>query len=242
MMPKELNAGYAADGYARARGLSVVFVTYSVGGLSLVNAISGAYAENAPVVVISGGLHSHDYTSDAVVHHTTCEKNKDQLLNIYKEVTAMAVRVEKAQTANVIIKEAFQTALLKRKPVYIEIACNLAKAPVPSPAPMAIHKAPRPDKHMAALQLDAVMSYWKKAKRPAILIGQNVRPYHAMPYLPALAEKLGCAVAVLAPAKSLFPEDHPNFVGIYWGAISYNGAREVMENADLIIGTILSEE
>lgn len=52
----ELNAGYAADGYARVKGVSALFVTYSVGGLSVVNAVAGAYAENLPILVISGGF------------------------------------------------------------------------------------------------------------------------------------------------------------------------------------------
>ena len=42
----ELNAGYAADAYARVKGIGAVCVTYSVGGLSLVNAVAGAYAES----------------------------------------------------------------------------------------------------------------------------------------------------------------------------------------------------
>ncbi|GLA98367.1 pyruvate decarboxylase 3 [Aspergillus tubingensis] len=39
----ELNAGYAADGYARTSPgkVAVVFVTFMVGGLSLINAIAG---------------------------------------------------------------------------------------------------------------------------------------------------------------------------------------------------------
>ena len=47
----ELNAGYAADAYARINGIGAVCVTYSVGGLSLINAIAGAYAEKSPVIV-----------------------------------------------------------------------------------------------------------------------------------------------------------------------------------------------
>ena len=37
----ELNAGYAADGYARATGLGVLVVTHMVGALSALNAIAG---------------------------------------------------------------------------------------------------------------------------------------------------------------------------------------------------------
>src|SRR3954464_11296766 len=50
----ELNAGYAADGYARLRGIGALCVTYSAGALSAVNAIAGAYTERVPIVLING--------------------------------------------------------------------------------------------------------------------------------------------------------------------------------------------
>ncbi len=55
----ELNAGYSADGYARARGVAAVFPTFTVGSLSMVNAIAGAYAEDLPIIVISGEPNSN---------------------------------------------------------------------------------------------------------------------------------------------------------------------------------------
>lgn len=53
-MTHEPGAGFAADAYARANGLGLVCVTYCVGGLNVLNAIAGAYAEKSPVVVVSG--------------------------------------------------------------------------------------------------------------------------------------------------------------------------------------------
>lgn len=73
----ELEAGYAADGYARAKGAYIVVrmtagsrlynttladfagvgclvVTFTVGGLSAINAVAGAYAEDLPVICITG--------------------------------------------------------------------------------------------------------------------------------------------------------------------------------------------
>ncbi|CAL5353169.1 unnamed protein product [Camellia sinensis] len=47
----ELNAGYAADGYARSRGAGARVVTFTVGGLSVINAIAGAYSEDIPVIL-----------------------------------------------------------------------------------------------------------------------------------------------------------------------------------------------
>src|SRR5580693_6555668 len=50
----EQGAGFAADAYARVRGLGAVCVTYCVGGLKVANAVAGAFAEKSPVVIISG--------------------------------------------------------------------------------------------------------------------------------------------------------------------------------------------
>jgi indolepyruvate decarboxylase len=50
----ELGAGYAADGYARVRGLGVVCTTFGVGELSAVNALAGSYAERVPVLALVG--------------------------------------------------------------------------------------------------------------------------------------------------------------------------------------------
>jgi pyruvate decarboxylase len=48
----ELNAGYAVDdGYARSRGVGACVVTFTVGGLSVLNAIAGAYSENPPMIM-----------------------------------------------------------------------------------------------------------------------------------------------------------------------------------------------
>ncbi|XP_071714249.1 pyruvate decarboxylase 1-like [Rutidosis leptorrhynchoides] len=67
----ELNAGYAADGYARSRGVGACVVTFTVGGLSVINAIAGAYSENIPVICIVGGPNSNDYGKNRIIHHTT---------------------------------------------------------------------------------------------------------------------------------------------------------------------------
>ena len=50
----ELNAGYAADGYARIKGYAAIVTTFGVGELSAINAVAGSMAENVPIVKIVG--------------------------------------------------------------------------------------------------------------------------------------------------------------------------------------------
>lgn len=65
----ELNAGYAADGYARVNGLSAVLTTFGVGELSAINALAGAYAEYAPVLHVVGALARQVQESGQAIHH-----------------------------------------------------------------------------------------------------------------------------------------------------------------------------
>jgi pyruvate decarboxylase len=87
----ELNAGYAADGYARANGVGACAVTFTVGGLSVINAIAGAYSENLPVICIVGGPNSNDYGTNRILHHTTGDPDFGQELRCFQQVTCLQV-------------------------------------------------------------------------------------------------------------------------------------------------------
>ncbi|KAL0398501.1 UNVERIFIED_CONTAM: Pyruvate decarboxylase 1 [Sesamum radiatum] len=83
----ELNAGYAADGYARAKGVGACVVTFTVGGLSVLNAIAGAYSENLPVICIVGGPNSNDYGLIEFWHHTIGLPDFTQELRCFQTIT-----------------------------------------------------------------------------------------------------------------------------------------------------------
>ncbi|KAM0897237.1 hypothetical protein ACQ4PT_022685 [Festuca glaucescens] len=100
----ELNAGYAADGYARARGVGACAVTFTVGGLSVLNAIAGAYSENLPVICIAGGPNSNDYGTNRILHHTI------------QTVTCHQAVVTNLDDAHEQIDTAVATALRESKP------------------------------------------------------------------------------------------------------------------------------
>jgi len=90
----ELNAAYAADGYARARGggVGACAVTFTVGGLSAINGVAGAFSENLPVVCIVGGPNSNDYGSNRILHHTIGLPDFTQELRCFQTVTCYQVK------------------------------------------------------------------------------------------------------------------------------------------------------
>ena len=131
------------------------------------------------------------------------------------------------------IDYAIRTALREKKPAYIEIACNIAAAPCAAPGPVSAVIAEEPsDPETLEAAIAAAAEFLRGKQKPVLLIGSKLRAAGAEKEAIELADALGCAVTVMAAAKSFFPEDHPQFAGIYWGEISTPGAREIVDWAD----------
>ena len=240
----ELNCGYSAEGYARACGAAAAVVTFSVGGLSAINAIGGAYAENLPVILVSGAPNSNDRATEHLIHHTLATHDWSYQFEIAKKLTCAAVSINSATDAPHQIDHAIRNALREKKPAYIEIACNVASTPCAAPGPISAILSDEPsDPETLRAAIAAAAEFLQGKQKPILLIGSKLRAAGAEKQAIELAEALGCAVIVMAAAKSFFPEDHPQFAGIYWGEVSAPGAREIFDWADsvLCIGTIFND-
>ena len=93
----ELNAGYAADGYARLNGIGAAVVTYGVGGFSIINAVAGAYAEHVPVIIINGAPPARRREAGVMVHHLV--SNYYLQFDIFKKITIDAALLVDPDTA-----------------------------------------------------------------------------------------------------------------------------------------------
>ncbi len=240
----ELNAGYAADGYARVRGVSAVVVTYMVGATSLLNATAGSYSDDLPVLVISGGPNSNDAPAHHLLHHTIGEKELYQASKCFEPVVRKTIVVRHLDDATAQIDEALLLCLRDKKPVYLEIACNLANASVPAPGPMTLPPAAVPgDAASLAAAVDAALAHLQGAVKPVLLAGVKLAPAGAQASFEKLADALGCATAVMPNAKGLFRENHAGFIGTYWGEVSSPDCAEVVESSDcqIIAGPIFND-
>ena len=240
----ELNCGYSAEGYARACGAAAAVVTFSVGGLSAINAIGGAYAENLPVILVSGAPNTNDRATEHLIHHTLATHDWSYQFEIAKKLTCAAVTINSPTDAPHQIDHAIRSALREKKPAYIEIACNIAPAPCAAPGPISAILGEEPsDPESLRAAIVAAAEFLQGKQKPVLLIGSKLRAVGAEKQAIELADALGCAVTVMAAAKSFFPEDHPQFAGIYWGEVSAPGTREIFDWADSVvcIGTIFND-
>ncbi|CAH9142170.1 unnamed protein product [Cuscuta epithymum] len=242
----ELNAGYAADGYARSRGVGACAVTFTVGGLSILNAIAGAYSENLPVICIVGGPNSNDYGTNRILHHTIGLPDFSQELRCFQAVTCYQAVVNNLEDAHEQIDTAIATALKESKPVYISVSCNLSAIPHPtfSREPVPFSLSPRLSNPMGLeAAVEAAAEFLNKAVKPVMVGGPKLRAAKACKSFVQLADACGYPVAVMPSAKGLVPEHHPHFIGTYWGAVSTSFCAEIVESADayLFAGPIFND-
>ncbi|XP_075637901.1 pyruvate decarboxylase 1-like [Castanea sativa] len=242
----ELNAGYAADGYARSRGVGACVVTFTVGGLSVLNAIAGAYSENLPLICIVGGPISNDYGTNRILHHTIGLPDFSQELRCFRTVTCYQAVVNNLEDAHELIDTAISTSLKESKPVYVSISCNLAGIPHPtfSREPVPFSFSPRLSNQMGLeAALEAAAKFLDKAVKPVLVGGPKLRVANATDAFVELADACGYPLAMMPPAKGLVPEHHPHFIGTYWGAVSTPFCAEIVESADayLFAGPIFND-
>ncbi|XP_038883578.1 pyruvate decarboxylase 1 [Benincasa hispida] len=242
----ELNAGYAADGYARAKGVGACVVTFTVGGLSVLNAIAGAYSENLPVICIVGGPNSNDYGTNRILHHTIGLPDFTQELRCFQTVTCYQAIVNDLDDAHELIDTAISTALKESKPVYISISCNLPGISHPTFArdPVPFFLAPKISNQWGLdAAVEATANFLNNAVKPVIVGGPKLRVAKAQRAFVELADASGYPIAVMPSGKGLVPEHHPQFIGTYWGAVSTSFCGEIVESADayVFVGPIFND-
>ncbi|KAE8332924.1 thiamine diphosphate-binding protein [Aspergillus sergii] len=228
----ELNTGYAADGYARASECktAVVVIPYIVGGLSILNAISGACSERLKVIVISGCPPTSVLTGSKATHHTPSPSNKDQALHAFQGVTAASVRVNTAESAVDVIDNAIIECIQQSLPVYIELPNDIAGAQCSFLIPFTqkVEEATQPNRNSEALE--AVTDVWNSSHRPVLLLGSQTQVSLSRDNIQRLAERLGGPV-LCQPDGRWLPESHPQYWGTFWpGLLNPEGEKLVLDS------------
>src|SRR3954470_13348096 len=120
--------GFAADAAGRFRSsIGVAAVTYGAGAFNLVNAVSGAFAEKSPVVVISGAPGRAESRSGLLLHHQG--RTLDTQYRVYQEITCAQARLDDAGRAPADIARVLRAAVEQSRPVYIELPRDMVGAP-----------------------------------------------------------------------------------------------------------------
>ena len=235
----ELGCGFMADGYARATGKPGVLITSTgPGAADSMGALGEAYFSGSPVLEITTNVEQEFMGRGKLSTHET----KDQL-RMFEAVTDWNAMINQVESIPDNITEAFDRFQTRRpRPIELEIPTNLlgAQADVEMLTAREPH-IPTGDPNMVEQALQMLL----KAKRPVILVGEEVQMLGGTKQIIELAEKLGAAVVTSDGAKGAFPEDHPQSLGQILGRRIWgeNPVQEWLGTCDLVVvlGAILPQ-
>jgi len=233
----EPSVGFAADGYARStRRLGVVCVTYGAGGHNVVNPVAGAWAEQIPLLVVSGGPGDAE-ASIAGIHHQA--KDIAGQCRIFAEVTCDARILRHPERAAREIHEVVARIQSELRPGYLEIHRDLVDVEIPVPQDIrdwdGSFALPASDPRKLREAVADTVARLRKARRPILIGGVELFRERAEGRFRQLAEKLGAPVVTTVLAKGVFPMDHPLHMGIHIGPFSPKPIERRVRNADLVL-------
>ncbi len=230
----ELNASYAADGYARLNGMAALIVTNAVGALSAINGVAGSYSEHVPVVCVCGSIPLRSMERGLGMHHTMADGTWDRFLNAYAQVTVAQARLT-PDNAVTEIDRLIRACWHDKLPVYMELPSDIAYLDVEVPsAPLMLEEPPSDPERLRSCAA-AIAGRLSQASSPAILVDLDAARFGAAGEIMGLAEKMQMPVAVAAPAKAVIDETFAQYAGIYNGKSSQPQVREAIEDSDCLL-------
>lgn len=242
----ELGSGYAADGYARYKGIGAACVQYGVGTFSLLNCAAGSFVERVPVAVISASPRTSDRvleeTKRILFHHSTGDLLADQL--VFENVTVASEIIYRPEAAPAQIDGALTAMLTFRRPIYLEVLSDVwnmtCDAPQGTLAPVVMHS----NADSLAAALDATWERILKAKLPVIWAGVEIQRFGLQDVLQRLVDASGLYFTTTSLGKTLLDESQKQFIGTYAGPASPALTRAVMDASDCILalGAIITDD
>ncbi|EDG4191335.1 indolepyruvate decarboxylase [Salmonella enterica] len=230
----ELNAAYAADGYARMSGAGALLTTFGVGELSAINGIAGSYAEYVPVLHIVGAPCSAAQQRGELMHHTLGDGDFRHFYRMSQAISAASAILDE-QNACFEIDRVLGEMLAARRPGYIMLPADVAKkTAIPPTQALALPV------HEAQSGVETAFRYHARqclmnSRRIALLADFLAGRFGLRPLLQSWMAETPIAHATLLMGKGLFDEQHPNFVGTYSAGASSKEVRQAIEDADRVI-------
>lgn len=230
----ELNAAYAADGYARCRGAAALLTTFGVGELSAINGIAGSYAEYLPVIHVVGAPRLAAQQQGELLHHSLGDGDFTHFSRMAREVTASQAALT-PENACYEIDRVLIESLRARRPGYLLLPSDVASTPATAPdRPLNISYCDCESSVLEAFR-KAAQAKLSESRSVALLADFLALRYGLQKELQQWMDDTPLPHATLLMGKGLFDEGQPGFVGTYSGAASAESVKSAIEEAELVI-------
>ncbi|GAA5809621.1 hypothetical protein MFLAVUS_003032 [Mucor flavus] len=202
----ELNASYAADGYARVRGVGALITAFGVGELSSMDGIAGSCTEKIPVIHIMASMIS-------------CASTNITVSNAVSEIDRV-----------------ISTAVISKRPAYIGLPCDLvfSLVQVPTHFPLCLVPTTSPAKPLS-VACSLIIKEIRSVKHPVIIANAGVIRLHLEAEANAFIERSGFPTYVAPMGRGGVNAEIVNYRGVYCGILSLDGIQQELEHADLLI-------
>lgn len=238
----ELNAAYAADGYARMQGCGALLTTFGVGELSALNGVAGSFAEHVPVLHIVGAPSTSAQQRRECLHHTLGDGNFDHFRQMSAPVS-VAQGVLDAANARDEIDRVLRDIVRYSRPGYLLLPADIASLPTSRPVnALTANNAPTDSTELAEFVSYARASL-RDSRRVSLLADVLALRFGLQSTLNKWVDAVPIPHATMLMGKGLFNETHAGFVGTYSGGASLPETRAAIEDADVIfcIGTCFTD-
>lgn len=238
----ELNAAYAADGYARMQGCGALLTTFGVGELSALNGVAGSFAEHVPVLHIVGAPSTSAQQRRECLHHTLGDGNFDHFRQMSAPVS-VAQGVLDAANARDEIDRVLRDIVRHSRPGYLLLPADIASLPTSRPVnALTANNAPTDSTELAEFVSHA-RALLRDSRRVSLLADVLALRFGLQSTLNKWVDAVPIPHATMLMGKGLFNETHAGFVGTYSGGASLPETRAAIEDADVIfcIGTCFTD-
>ena len=229
----ELNAAYAADGYARIKGIGAFASTFGVGELSAINGVAGSFAERVPVVVITGSPATVNFRTHRLLHHTLGDYQIP--LKMYEKITVATTQLDNADTAPAEIDRVLQACIRHQQPVYISIPADVVWMKCSRPVSFNFHTHPTSDAESLAEAINEAVEMLESSKLPVVIGDVELVRYKLQNDFSDLLDKTGYPYVTMMLGKTILSEHHPQFIGLFEGNRSREYVCNRVELSDCIL-------
>ncbi|MFE4698998.1 alpha-keto acid decarboxylase family protein [Streptomyces sp. NPDC056738] len=233
----EVNAGYAADGYARLRGIGALCVTYSAGALCAVNAVAGAYVEKVPLVLINGTPSvkktiTFEQTGFSA-HHFISGRETD--LQSFEHLTVAAIRIDNPDLAPTLIDYALTRCISERRPIYIELLQDMVDLECRPPEGVLKPVRVLSDQSSLEQSVARICAKLESAENPLIWLGVEIDRLGLQDKATNLIRQLNVPFVTELLSKAVLSEDDALFAGVLDGQASSKVVTDLAATSDFVL-------
>ncbi|KAG6041827.1 hypothetical protein E4U41_001298 [Claviceps citrina] len=234
----ELNAAYAADGYARVNKIGALITTFGVGELSAINGVAGSFSEHIPVVHIVGYPTTRSQKNGMLLHHTLGNGDFNVFANMSAQISCDVAKLNNPSEIADQIDHTLRQCFIRSRPVYITLPSDMAQAKVEGARlsqPIDLSE-PCNEREQEDYVVDVILKYLNSAKSPILLVDACAIRHRVLSELHQLVDKTGLPVFVTPMGKSAIDETHSSFGGVYAGDGSHPlEVKDIVESSDLVV-------